>query len=547
LHDSSKADWSLLPGNAEAFFELETGFDRKQLKRAYNAKIRIFKPEKFPEKFQKIRAAFEQLDNQIRYGHSTATRSASKFEAYQWDTSKNSETETALTKLAANKPTELTLQQRLETQNPVEVFKWLRSVESKTAYDYFALAALSDVVKNDPTLYFQWLLTGLKAHPNDPGLIELVREFLLRSHSDKVLISLLATTSKVVSNDRFYYLTEKAWLKLLNRIEFPKFRTLLARCESNLNIHRNYAQLVFYCELLKSSVLVADESWVAEKFHLLQSAENGQSSLDHELQILDALRAYREQYETQRGCPVCDRIYKAIGGYFMLDERQGDAAVIDCQTHFAENAQSLLDAFARPTEGMTPMLLLWIYINHDVIDRHEFDLGADVSTNKKRSNLGVKIRKFLSDLDSSESFDGVYLFKWFLYRVGALVAFCILPFIVMPIFSSLVEIPYLMVVNLVLSIAMLVVFSVWVYPRFIEPAFNKMVRNSVMKDYHRWWRGRFVQLFDATHATMEQMVPMMYNVLSGNDRFTGGITWTAQFVNDDVGLLLYSMAVTYRR
>ena len=57
-----EADWSLLPHHPVQFFGLEDGFDNRQLKRAYNRLIRIYKPERSPAEFQRIRAAYEQLD-----------------------------------------------------------------------------------------------------------------------------------------------------------------------------------------------------------------------------------------------------------------------------------------------------------------------------------------------------------------------------------------------------------------------------------------------------------------------------------------------------
>src|SRR6185436_13154599 len=61
-------DWSLLPHDPVRFFGLAEGFDRRELKRSYNQLIRRFKPEKHPQEFQRIRAAYEQLDSGIRYG-----------------------------------------------------------------------------------------------------------------------------------------------------------------------------------------------------------------------------------------------------------------------------------------------------------------------------------------------------------------------------------------------------------------------------------------------------------------------------------------------
>ena len=62
-------DWGLLPSNPIPFFGLEPGFDRTALKRSYNRLIRRFKPEKHPAEFQRIRAAYEELEHALRYGH----------------------------------------------------------------------------------------------------------------------------------------------------------------------------------------------------------------------------------------------------------------------------------------------------------------------------------------------------------------------------------------------------------------------------------------------------------------------------------------------
>ena len=59
-------EWHRLPHDAAGFFGLAAGFERRDLKRRYNEFIRQFKPEKFPQEFQRIRAAYEQLDLGLR-------------------------------------------------------------------------------------------------------------------------------------------------------------------------------------------------------------------------------------------------------------------------------------------------------------------------------------------------------------------------------------------------------------------------------------------------------------------------------------------------
>ncbi|HVW00330.1 MAG TPA: J domain-containing protein, partial [Planctomycetaceae bacterium] len=61
-------DWSLLPHDPEKFFGLDEFYDRRDLKRAYNQYLKRFKPEKHPEEFQRLRAAYEGLEQRLRYG-----------------------------------------------------------------------------------------------------------------------------------------------------------------------------------------------------------------------------------------------------------------------------------------------------------------------------------------------------------------------------------------------------------------------------------------------------------------------------------------------
>jgi len=83
--------WKLLPHDPVTFFGLKTGFDRKTLKRAYGKLIRQFKPEKFPEEFQRIRAAFETLDGQLRYGQVQSASNLSQ--QYRWQASTSTQSE----------------------------------------------------------------------------------------------------------------------------------------------------------------------------------------------------------------------------------------------------------------------------------------------------------------------------------------------------------------------------------------------------------------------------------------------------------------------
>src|SRR5690606_37028527 len=149
-------DWGHLPHAPQAFFGLADGFDQKALKRSYNRLLHRFKPEKHPEEFQRIRAAYEQLDNQLRYGR-TATPAVHPKDSYQWTTDVEQD---------GKKPRSLTPRPPIAEQilrEPVsEIYRQLANRPQKSPYEFYALAVMSDIVhRKDGLQFVRWLLGGL--------------------------------------------------------------------------------------------------------------------------------------------------------------------------------------------------------------------------------------------------------------------------------------------------------------------------------------------------------------------------------------------------
>jgi len=316
----SEPNWSLLPQSAKEFFGLGEEFDRKELKRSYNKLIRVYKPEKHPEEFQKIRAAFEQLENELRHGVKSMNVAAA-MQAYQW------QGESAVAAASAAPPS---IRDRLKNESITEIYKELSASTTKAPYDFFVLATLSDLVQNDRTMYFKWLLTGIQKNPGDPGLLELMRQFFHREHSPRELKTFLVTASKVISDDRYYFLTEKAWFRLLRMVKFEDFSVLLHHCESSLKDHRNRSQMAFYCELMKAAIWVADPAWTQRQMQRLEGV-GGQSQLQGDLEMLDFLMDYKAKCRDIVGnSKVLEKVHSAICDYFLLDEQDADKKVVEC-------------------------------------------------------------------------------------------------------------------------------------------------------------------------------------------------------------------------
>ena len=77
--------------------------------------------------------------------------------------------------------------------------------------------------------------------------------------------------------------------------------------------------------------------------------------------------------------------------------------------------------------------------------------------------------------------------------------------------------------------------------------FFKYLNRVIGHNYRLHWRSRFVQLFDATGATQQELVFVSSQLMEANERFSGAITWIVELLYEDVGLLMYSLATPYRR
>ncbi|QDU58033.1 J domain-containing protein [Aeoliella mucimassa] len=143
--------WDLLPHDPIGFFELEEGFGRKDLKRAYNRLLRVYKPEKFPQEFQKIRSAYEELDEQLRY-HGGATKRQRSAVPQDWQTDAEPATNresAAGSGQTVGQPAPKTkrLVDRVADESPAKLFAELKERADKSPYEYYALALLSDLVE----------------------------------------------------------------------------------------------------------------------------------------------------------------------------------------------------------------------------------------------------------------------------------------------------------------------------------------------------------------------------------------------------------------
>lgn len=588
--DNGEPRWDLLPHDPEGFFELESGYDRKDLKRRYNALIRRFKPERHPEEFQRIRAAFEHIDDSLRYGRTYQSPMgfesiASDWAGDGWPGSTGSShgragesdnvdggaatpaaREPGSARPSAHRPgrsqpgrrgptpAERTapasppaLFERLASESPAALYEELSRRADKSAYDYYALALLADVtVPDDPLQFLKWLLAGLKAHPHEPALFLLLQEYFRTPLPAKLVPKLLAAVSTALTDDRFYFLTERLWDRLLRETPFDVFRRTLARCEANLLDYRIEGKLAFYMHILQPALWKADDAWLDAAFSFIEEHyEEIPEHLEYELEITFLLRDYRGmQDEFLDGDPVRAAIDRTLRGYCVLDQQEFDRLFLECQLILAGDGDAVLDAFPVDSGDYNPLYAPWSWISQEVAAR----VGDD-SLPPEPETAVKKVFRLLRriDDDTSRSLGGHMLSYLGLVYYGLVLLCCGLiaaaPFVLHSLVSDNSPGAALALVYVALILAGIAGFWVWVKDRTLVPFLGRVSWWLGRRRYRRAWRREMLDFLKTTHYPAEDVMTIAERIAespAGND--LQYVTWLAAFVQRDYGLAFYSTA-----
>ncbi len=376
----SEPNWHLLPHNPSQFFELSNSSDVRDLKRAYNRLLRQYKPEKFPGEFQRIREAYETLSEWLRYGGTVSqSPSPSTFqpEGVHPDCGQTTSSDTA--GLENKTPIVNSFRDRLHCEPIAMLYRELGDGPCHSAQDYIMLAFMADVTARDKSSksarvgFADWILRGLQAFPRNSELIALLRELLLEYHDRPATRNLLLRLAELAKED-FFYITERVWGRLIDRLPFSEFQKLLGECEDRLGAHSDMSQLIFYVYLLRSSVWKADEDWwqgiwkhLDDNFFKLPHWEQG------EVDFADNLRQYQKcRSEFASICPLAAEIDHVIEGYCLSPESEGDWQVLQCQSRISQRGFFLISDFPDQSadSGRQDLFLaVWDKILSEVHDR----------------------------------------------------------------------------------------------------------------------------------------------------------------------------------
>jgi hypothetical protein len=550
--DEYNVDWNLLPHSPHAFFGIGKKFDRKDLKRKYNLLIRQFKPEKYPAEFQRIRAAYELLDNELRYG-TQVTLPTSMRQTYEWQTDETPVTNIVQEKIASHEAAKSqpkrkpSLPELLAQQPLAEVYQQLAKKSDKRPFDFYALAVMSDIIEKEKLHFANWLLKGLTACPGDRGLMSLLYEYLRGPIPEAVMGGMLIATSKAVPNDRFYAMTESLWQRFLRAKNFREFRATLEKCEANLRDVGIDCRLAFSIEILKSAIWSADQEWIEQVMLLIdENFERIPYHVQYDIDILQMLKRYiDERSKFLTGHPMRQAIDRALRAYFMEDQAVGDREIIACQVQIAADPTSVMAAFpVNSDEDYSNLYILWNYAVGDVAERNLLEPPPQPDLNTWISRGRALYERIEGNINTSKAGRRFVSAIWgyriavgCVYLIAILLTGGLLKLLTMPFSAIWVE-PAMLFGSIILG--SLVASVIWRMK--LNPWWLSYASRLVTRCYQESSRIELAEFMQRSQFGYQQLKHLLFNC-----NITGLKTAqsTADHFQQDYGLGIYSMSLPF--
>lgn len=590
-------EWHRLPRDPVGFFGLTEGFDRKDLKRAYNTLLRRFKPDKYPQEFQKLRAAFEQLDGELRYGEAPSIKN-SPFEDHQWKSSKDAATspesignsnahqsfeasdsiedapvaphtdpridvpreDARETPTHANqdapidkpaKPTRVkSLRERLETESLTDLYEELK-LNPREPFDFYVLALLSDAVA-DPKdqLFLHWVLTGLQKFPSHPALTQLLTAYFEKGDvRDDQLATALVCLSQVVKRDRFYFLAEKLFDRLTLSAPWPQVEATLKQCAANIDDHNIGSRVVFTCHLLRRALWLAPIATCQEMLdYINHHYEFLEGRLEYEQELNTLLLNYvqaRERFVAKG--PIAQMIDHALRRYCLDTDGRGDYEIVKTQVHIAQHPQQLFREFGLTPQEDMQVLFPWIWLSAEVEDR----LETQVQPPKPDLLMNATFH-MMQQIDLNFPLTPIQFYN--LLDRCVPIAVCLMLIIGLPVTCRLLSdslTPSL--TKYVASGSFLLggVLAAAYWFRFQRDTTGawmiNYLRRLIEKHYKLWWRSLIARFLAATHFAYRDVDRAIDASLERRRSELNICHWLPHFYSRDPALYVYANAVRFLR
>ncbi len=337
-------DWDRLPDEPAKFFGLPPRFDRRALKQRYHFWLQRFKPEKFPEEFRKIRAAYESLDEWLkRFGEDPGSRpqpvvpapaeiplppaeptslrpteesTGSRLPAHSDSTVSEPTVPRPLPRPA--RPRLVSLHQRIQEVPPAELLAQLQE-QAWSGADELVRIFLEDVnAGGDEARFLEQLLGAQQRFPRDPRLLDVLREFLDSPEAAAACDRLLPVLFRHASPLQIFLQSPPLWKALAALGDTEAISRLIPQCLAVTVGAARQQRADFERFLMRTFLFQADAGWIAS-----QLAQCGTIEVDveytpaeeTEIRVLEFLLRYRQQRPTFRnGDPLrerCDEVLRA--------------------------------------------------------------------------------------------------------------------------------------------------------------------------------------------------------------------------------------------
>ncbi|MEM7517471.1 MAG: hypothetical protein AAF368_11190, partial [Planctomycetota bacterium] len=366
-HDQEpEPNWSLLPGRAMQFFGLEAGYDKKDLKRAYNRWIRRFKPEQFPEEFQRIRAGYERLEEALRFGSIDSEQGFLAADSMPFSSagsasrSSSPASPTSSPGSPSKKPAEAADLAALVREHSLEdLTQLLRRKPDKSAREWILLGLASEeaaAADAQESVFLNVILDGFAAH-RGPTLTRLLFNLLREKPPAEEIETILRrlhpnSGASSLTPQSYFAFTSPLWETFLREQPFARFAKLLRECRDSLGEASDPAYLPLLLRLVRIGAFKADDEWLADSLELLEETYHSMPPpMQEEMDLFDFFDRYRQRRtEFLDGNPLRDKIDRVMQKITAGPEVEADQAFLALQTYLIDHREEALTAFPHGPE-----------------------------------------------------------------------------------------------------------------------------------------------------------------------------------------------------
>lgn len=546
-------DLALLPGNPEAFFALESPYDRRDLKRAYGKAIRIYKPETHPNEFQLVRDAYELLEKRLRYGQQQKQREEA---SDAWATSQPAQdhpTDSGPQDSATSFPNQKSEPKRLSLRqlaviDPAAALGQLQSKQLRSPPDYFLAAVLEDAASGKATAkYLGHLIKGLAAFPTDQGLTALTTEYLRTEVPDAMASKVVVYVADQLRSPLFYMLTESLWIRLASLVSFEELDGLLKTCERQIPQTDLTTRAIFSIRLLKTVIWIAPTEWTDERLREIETNfADVDTSVTAEIELLLEIQQVRNMPTTDTD-PVRKKLLEAVR-YACQD---GDISSIGNATsilaELSQDAAAIAKSFPMslsPKEDQDDVA--WISLVYRVV----YQLESYVMPGEElpQDRIATQTAHLLNDLQTNfetvvrgverarSRYKQLPLIVWMI--VGGIMGTIPLIVISFAVFGEHQGGAIICLIGIILLVVGLPIsFYIWLFPRYLQPRMERRQSRWLSEDYAKHWRSRLFRYVRNNHETME-VIAMRINHVAAQMKKTDLADTVGHFISHDSGLYI---------